>query len=684
VRAQCPTTGIAGGLTARLDPSLLPALEALLPGLLPASIAIPAESYTAFECSGDFDDTILTPREAVAAIDVTDLHLSLADGSIGVEATADVDVTGKLDMQVCALPDAVCDARLVASGVTLRGRVEARLDACQPVFSATDVVLDAAPDRTSITLGDCAYDELWDVAAVWFEEALLGLLTEELSEVVQDELPPALEAFTTELVAEGLDASGVRFLAAPERLEVAPAGVTLSFTADVLPNGPPAPCLDPATTLPPEAAGRAPAPTSTAPISLAVSHPLVQRAVRAAWLAGGLCWNSRELDLDLATPLEVFAPDVSVFGQVVPEQPPSVAWGDATRGEHLRVHAKAVRVDVDVQVPGHRASTMTARLDLAVAAEVAIDPGVQALVVRPRSVTSSGALVTAPGATLGFGEETLRSLVDGALLPALGPTLERLPLLTNLLVAAPVAVRVDAVRVRDDSLEADLELWPRDVVDDSPPETLVSAPPPALIAEDVDIGLGSWDDRTPDRFMRHQVALDGVFDDSLVTGSIVRLDGLDHGAHSVQLAAVDLAGNMDPTPETVAFFVDASPPVVTLEDAPRGVVRGDEATLTIRATDDTTLADRLLRGWTLGSLGEPGEPDRLIDSGVLQGDGGLTLAGLPEDTVLRFTAWASDEAGNRGEASMAFFANASPDLGCATSSAIRAPLVLRLLLRRTP
>ena len=60
------------------------------------------------------------------------------------------------------------------------------------------------------------------------------------------------------------------------------------------------------------------------------------------------------------------------------------------------------------------------------------------------------------------------------------------------------------------------------------------------------------------------------------------------------------------------------------------------------------------------------------------------LAGLPEDTVLRFTAWASDEAGNRGEASMAFFANASPDLGCATSSAIRAPLVLRLLLRRTP
>ena len=609
---------------------------------------------------------MLTPRGATAAIRVRALRLTLGDGEIGVEASLDVEVSGRLEMQVCALPDAVCDALLVSEGVAVRGRLEPRLDACRPVIPVTEVTLRADHSRTSITLGGCPYDELWDVASAWFEEALLGLLTDELAEIVREELPPAVEAFTTELVSEGFDGNGVRFLAAPESLDVSADGVTLSFVADVLPTGPPAACLPADATLPPEAAGRAPTPTSSAPISLALSHPLVQRAVRAAWHAGALCWNSRELDLDLATPLQVFAPDVVVFGQVVPEQPPSVAWGDAALGEHLRVSAAGVRVDVAVQVPGHQESTMTARLDLALAADVEIDPTVQALVIHPRSVTSTGALVTAPGATLGFGAGTLQSLVDGALLPALGPSLGRLPLLTNLLVAAPVAVRIDAVRVRGDALEAELELWPRDAPDTSPPETVVSAAPP-LAAEDIDLGLASWDDLTPERFLRHQLAIDGAFEESLLTGTTVRLSGLAHGAHTVLLAAVDLAGNVDASPETLAFFVDATPPSVYLDGAPRGVVHERRVSVTVRADDDLTPADRLQRGWTLTRLGEPGEPDRLLASGLLGPDGALALDGLPEDTIVRLTAWASDEVGNRGEASVAFFANATPEFGCAQS-----------------
>ncbi len=684
--AACPVDGIAGGVAVRIDPSALRVLEAALPDLLPEELAVPDEPYTAFSCSGAFEDTVLTPRGARAALRDVRAHLRLADGGIEVEGTLDVEVTGALEMQLCALPNAVCPARVVARGVAIRGRLEPRLESCSPVTPLTGLELVADPASTIATLEDCEgydYEELWDAIYDWFGEAILATLTEAVLPLVRDELPSMLEAFTAELIAGGGSMAGLELSAVPERLDVSADGVTLVFTADVLPAAGPASCLPTGSSLPVEDYRPASPPRSDAMVSLAVSRPLAQRAVRAAWLAGWLCYDSRDYDLDLGTPLQMLAPGVEVGAQLVVETPPAVAWAPATAGGQVSVSATGVRVDVRLESPGQPPASLQASLDLALTGEAVIDPRVQALVVRPLGATSRGAVVTAPGARLALSAGTLQALVDNSLLPAFAGSLARLPLLGNLLSTAPVAVRVDGVAVAGEDLRADLELWPRDPRDREPPETVVETAPPFPAPAVPEVRLGSWDEGTPARFLRHRVTVDGVTDEDWYGGTEVRLTGLAHGPHDVSLQAVDLNDNADPTPETLSVFVDDQPPAVSLQPQP-GLLRERRASFTVTASDETTPAAELMLGYDLTRLAPDGGADLPVERGAVPSGGRLRLEGLPEDVVLRLTAHATDAAGNRGEAVVAFVVNAEPTLGCRVApasgeAAAAGPLLLLLL-----
>ncbi len=666
--AQCLPGGVSGAAVGRVDASLLELLTPVISAQIPDHFDIPDTPYTVFECDPPFDPTVITPLGMSAEVWIRSMSSSFGDGVIALDAELDVALGGQLDMQVCALADAVCDTELLSEAVRVHAEVVPRVVDCAPRFELVALELTPDVERTTAAVSNCTYENLWDLIYEWFAESLLDLVAGELETWVADEIPPLLESFLAELLTDQLEAYGFVIRAAVEDVQVRPAAAVVTFAADLRPAGPPAACLPAGASLPDEDGPPAVEPDTDAVISVAVSEAMVRRAVRAAWLAGFLCYDSRDYDFDLSSPLDFMAPGVDVQGQVAALSVPSVtlAGGD---GGAVVAEANDVRVDVALQVPGHAASTMTATTSVEIRGDVVIDPAYQSLVVDLHGAKPTGAVVSAPGTALSFSGDTLRSILETGLLPAYAHLIRAIPLLSTLFVTTPLAVRMDTVRVVQGQAEVDVELWPIDHADVTAPETVVAVPPPDPAWVDVPIELASHDDRTPTRFLRHMVLLDGEpWDEDPLSGTHLYLWELVHGPHRLSIQAVDLSGNADPTPELYDIFVDDLPPEVRVAGAPDGLTRESAVSLTFAAWDDTSPADALGLRYTLSVMQEGNLPDRVVREGETRQGATLRFDDLPEDVVLRVTVYATDEAGNEGEGAVAFVSDPNPTLGCRTHS----------------
>ena len=307
VRATCPKNSIPGAVSARLDASAIGILETVLVSEMPSSIPVPTTPYTVMECPDGFDDTIVTPLSGDIAIDLRSLNLSLMSGALEVDATLDVDVATMLQMQLCAMPDATCPATLSAQSVKVHARIEPSVASCAPKLPVTDVQILVDPYTTEIHLDSCGlYDDVFALIYDWFRDTIVNMIVEKLDQAISTDLPDLLETTVLKLVADGVDVQGLHFDVAAESVVMDPRGVVVRFAANVTPTGGVAPCLPKDASLPQEVmTDPAPEPEGDALLGLTLSQPFIQRAVRAAWLSGWLCFDTRDYDLDLS---EVLAP----------------------------------------------------------------------------------------------------------------------------------------------------------------------------------------------------------------------------------------------------------------------------------------------------------------------------------------------------------------------------------------
>jgi len=685
-RAECLAGGISGGVAARVDASVLPVLAPVLRKAIPTRFDVPDTPYTVYECSGFFDDTVVTPHGMVAQVEVRSLELRFETGAVVLDAVADVQVGGVVDLQLCAMPDeSGCQLRFSATGVRMHAKLEPSVASCRARMPVTDFAVVPDPAGTVIALDSCGlYDSVWDTVYEWFQDYILQKIATVLGDTVKEKLPPLLEEFTTGLLAEGGDFGKLHVAAMPESIEIAAERAVIVFAGDLRPLAA-SPCVPTGAALPTEKGGTAPVPSSTAMVSLSVSQSLVQRAVRASWLAGLLCYDSSEFGLDLSTPLDFLAPGVQVDGRIAVVATPSVSLGSGAGGRGVIVRSDSLRADVDLRVPGYETSTLSATLGATLSGTVAIDPALQSLVLDLDDARSEGAVLTAPGTSLAFSAATLDGVVRGSLLPALARYRGRMALLGNLFVTAPVAVRVAGVDVHSASVQADLELFPKDSSDRVPPVAALAARPRSPSQPRFAVELASTDDRTPARFLRHRVRVDRTTDPEIRSGTRVVVSGLADGPHRVELPAMDVDGNESARPATFDVIVDSVEPVVALSGTPQGVLRGNSARIGVSASDDTSPSETLKLSWTLGIAVGGNLPDEPLSSGTLLPGDDLALGMLPEGRRLRVTVTATDEAGNEGSAEAVFFCNPNPTLGCSAAGepgAAVVPALAALAFRR--
>jgi hypothetical protein len=268
-----------------------------------------------------------------------------------------------------------------------------------------------------------------------------------------------------------------------------------------------------------------------------------------------------------------------------------------------------------------------------------------------------------------------------SLLPALARYRGRLALLGNLFVAAPLATRVANVDVSAARVQVDLEAMARDPGDHTPPVTKLLNPAPQLSQPRFTVEMDSTDDRTPQRFLRHRVTIDGTPDPELRSGEKLVLAGLADGVHQVAITALDVGGNESPTPVSFSLRIDSVKPVVTLVDPPRGVVREGPPAIGFTAADDVTPTAKLAVRWVLSQVVGDNRPDLPLGEGAAVSGGPVQLPDLPEDQIVRVRIIARDEAGNEGEAEASFFKNSAPTLGaCASTGPAGLPALLLALV----
>ncbi|MBI5509475.1 MAG: hypothetical protein HY903_12055 [Deltaproteobacteria bacterium] len=684
-RAACPKDAIPGAIAARIDRGAMGLLQGVLAAQLPSEIPVPQMPYTVMTCPSGFDNTVITPLSGTIHVTLRSIAVRLTSGAVEVDGTGDVEMVSELQMQLCAMPDATCPATLSAHGIEFHGRIEPSVSSCQPSLPVTvaDVIVD--PYSTAVQLDQCGlYDEVFQVVYDWLRTLILDLVTTKIEDALRTELPLFMETTVMGVVANGVELYGIRFDTAPEAIGIDPSAIVARFAANATPVAGVAPCLPPDSAIPNEATDQpAPVPSGGSMLQVALSQPFTERTVRAAWLSGWLCFDTRDYDLNLSEALAPLAPGATLSSTLVVAEPPAVDLSGSV-DNHVKVSAEALFADVTLTAPGAPAAHIYAQMAATFGGRVSMDQSTQALTLEMTEVDTSALRVqAAAGAELIFSPATLQGVLQNFVLPTYAEKIGPLAISSGLFVTSAAAVRLAAITVRPDSVQANLDLWPIDRTDHVPPHTLVSKPPRQPSPARVSFEVASVDESTPPAFMRHEVLLDGVATTAAPTGgTLIVVSGVAPGSHLLVVTAIDLNDNRDPSPIKVHLVVDGTPPVLQIEQSPKGILSEGDTVIAFSAVDDLTPAALLVARFSVGVIQKNGGVDLPLFAGDLGRSRSLTLASasLPEDEVIRVTIFAADAAGNESEAVAAFGVDRHSTFSCAAARSPAAFLGLAAFL----
>jgi len=136
-------------------------------------------------------------------------------------------------------------------------------------------------------------------------------------------------------------------------------------------------------------------------------------------------------------------------------------------------------------------------------------------------------------------------------------------------------------------------------VDGTPPETQITSGPAnasTVGTNSVTFGFTGTDNLTPTASLSYQTQLDGGAWSATAGSTIAVLSNLADGPHVFNVRAVDLGGNVDPTPATRSFTVDAQGPVITILTGPasQACLNTTSTSFTWSATDVVTPQNQIL------------------------------------------------------------------------------------------
>lgn len=650
-----------------LTPSGLQFVSDNLASQVPSSIDLPPIAATLYSCGGS--DATATQRDSHIDLDIASASLTQpGPGQLRLELELSAAMTGEIHLD----RPFVCTGELTCQDSASIANARAYLDlgdaigddgARRLAVTYADLVVD--PDDVSLELSGCSASGLANAVIDALKGVAVDVARDAVVDLAENKLGAMLQGALSGLAARDVAAGPFEISTGLSELDLT-AGVRVAGEVDVRSPTPAPVCFDDPGEPEPVLAARPKLLGGTrADFGLSINLGLFNDLLYNVWKIGARC-GGYEIDASFAGLYLTDLPDGTRFelrsGLAAPPEVLSSTSG-------LLLLFPAVELELRATEPSGREHV--ARATLAGEARVAmgIDPVTSSLGLSVESarVTRITMDDEATMAGRGFDAERIRQLANDHYLP------RQLDQLLGAELALPIGVSAAGLHgiARELStvpgylvVKADLFAAPAN--DSNAPDTEITAAPTGLVSpEGAVLSVSGSDLEIPTELLRYRVVVDGVDYAEVSHGRIALPIRGATATRRVEIAAIDLAGNVDPSPAVVELTIDGVRPAVTIDSA------GSSVSFT--ASDDTTATDALVGRVEIIEL----------DSGAVIHElalaAGETTAGLPDldGRDYRVVVYVADEAGNEGVAS-AVLARGG---GCsAAGSDAGWPLVLLALL----
>ena len=641
-------------------------LEAELPALIPEEIALPEFSGTLLQCNAL---TAITWHQQGTVIEIAlrSIDISVPTQNIlRVELLLDLKAHGVafVDNAYLCFGSLSCNDSLTVRSLGVVADLAVTLDGDGvPQVDIANIDVQWNRDDLVFQLSNCFLDDI----ATWIVEAGKQLLFDVMIEYVQGMIPEQVAPLLQEMLASLTAYSGTvdfaLFSVWGKSLTITPDGIDIVAEADLWSPYPLASCL--AHDGPPPAVSGTEFPTPGHPESLltiGLELGLLEDALYHIWRRGLLCLTDRHL-LELGMPL-----DLDSLLTILPGYPLGTSFAvELNIVDPPRIHGSAdnsATVSLDIKhaalaiigtLPNGSVRTLAVTAGAEITAEIALQPGSGALTLQLGKAKITSFQIDDAG--MGIDPERLRWTIETELLPLLLEGLQETPLLQPTRGVRNFALVARSLTTSESHVAAALELFRASPDDHQPPETSAhrTHERPMLPTEDALVFVAT-DDATPSELCRFEVVVDGDAPRTTFRTHLRLGTSGTTGQHHIAVAAVDLTGNVDPTPAEMDLTIDGVSPSVQVTSRKNTVTSEATAVIKWSAVDDLTPMGVLRPHLTLRRFTDAVTMTTVVD--VLDGDlpSGSTTERLTFATPGSYQAVLTvyDEAGNSGIATASF------------------------------
>jgi len=632
----------------------------------------------------DVDKGFVYISNARVAIDVHQVELIPHDGWL--ELHVNTDITARADVDA-TITD--CDISAYASPVDLRADLYVSTNPSGGLeVTAVDITIGLNAETFELDSEGCFIGDVVENVLEAVEEWAVEKATELLQDLAEEQILPMIQEQLNKVASLKLDVQGFQLEGGLNGLFVDPqAGLSLTADGQITWQGPTAPGLDdqgPPSVQPAVGPGL-PNMYGPAAFALAASDDRVTHAVYEAWrsgifeqLLGGLAPTIELSEEGIAQKLGLPGGTLIEVGVSVGSSP-LIHFGRT--GNSVRIDLRDLVVTADITVPGAATSQLRASIDGTLAASVRVNPALGSLQISANDLSIDRLEIAAGDQSLDVDPERLREFIHAVAVPMLGAQLENMPI-------APVISPMEGLFAvaRDVSAEGGwlrvaIDMYRPDPSDKAPPDTRLLNPPTIVSPAMAVFEAIGTDFVTPAELMRYAVRLDGEpVSEAPSFNDKIRVSAAD-GNHIIEVTAIDLAGNQDPTPWVHSFVVDGMAPMLELTEAPADVVDTNTVRFAWRTQDDRTAAPALETRWELRKIGDGTARGAIVAAEDFQvGRLEVTLPSLDSDTLFVLQVVARDEAGNVTSLEQGFAIRPGASAGgCSTSAGGNGPATWLLI-----
>lgn len=665
-----------------------------VPSLVPSSLDAPPLSKS-LAC------ITATQRNTHVNLQVNDFQLTIPqEGRLRLYIDLGVEGTGELyvDNAVACFGSLTCQDALRVNDARATIDFDVDLSDGTPHVSVANVDLQLSRDDIDVTFSGCAVSSVANSVINFAKQYVLDYLLDKAEQMAQDTMGPMIESMLAGVGDFGGSFHMVDFTAALRDLHVALDGIEIGAEVDLSSQAPAAQCVAdydkgapaPIEGTPPDLS------QSGAEVNLAVNTGLLNAALYQVWRQGTACIDGDslaalgvELDINQFAQMLPGFPAGSTFGMEMhmtqpPEMRSSAPDGSDGADDDLGATVTAVMHGIQVTLTGHEPDGTSKSIDVSADIEatlaVGVDPDSNALVATPvgvKIVHLDADQVYA--AQVGLDVSRLTTVLQDYMLPGMLAKLGTMPLTGPVFSTGQYAVILRQLATTDAYLSVGADLFKVPDDDFGSPETSIIAYPTHVVSPaDATLRVSAVDNMIPTELLRYRVSIDGEDRDPTYVRRVPVGKLGESGTYHVEVAALDLSGNVDTTPASVDVMVDGIAPTALIDgtairkvgdaakgDDADGTVNGRTATLTWKMSDDLTDATALSARIELFEITDPSDALAVEHLSTQQLSPGATTAQVTVEgnKLYRAELHVTDAVGNDTVASVLLDATV-PSGGC--------------------